>query len=83
MSSSNPIEAFVDDYTFLIRALLDLYEGCYDQCWLQWAEQLQDKQDEIFWDGDGSSYFTNKEDPAILLRLKDGTIAVIFDILYT
>jgi uncharacterized protein YyaL (SSP411 family) len=49
----NPIKAFVDDYAFLIRALLDLYEVTFEAKWIAWAAELQDRQDKLFWDGTG------------------------------
>ncbi|XP_071476407.1 spermatogenesis-associated protein 20-like [Diadema antillarum] len=67
-----PIEGFVDDYCFLIRGLLDLYEASYDQQWLEWAGQLQEKVDTLLWDSDNGAYFsTTDKDSSILLRLKE------------
>lgn len=38
---------------------------------LQWAQELQSKMDELFWDEEGGAYFNNPEgDASILLRLK-------------
>lgn len=70
---SQPIGGFIDDYAFIISALLDLYEASYDQSWLEFAVQLQEKQDELFWDAEMAGYFsaTGKDD-SILLRLKEG-----------
>ncbi|MBI2818372.1 MAG: thioredoxin domain-containing protein [Acidobacteria bacterium] len=66
------IDGFLDDYTYLVQGLLDLYETSFDIQWLNWAARLQEKQDALFWDGDQGGYFsTNGEDPAILLRMKD------------
>ena len=39
----NPISGFVDDYAFLIRGLLDLYEAGFDSQWIEWALELQVK----------------------------------------
>ncbi|XP_013417572.1 spermatogenesis-associated protein 20 isoform X2 [Lingula anatina] len=70
--SPTPINGFSDDYAFLIRGLLDLYEACYDDQWLSWADQLQDKQDQLFWDLDKGGYFTSgAEDKNILVRIKE------------
>lgn len=44
------VEAFVEDYAFLIQALLDMYEADFNVEWLKWALDLQRKQDELFWD---------------------------------
>lgn len=76
--SSTPIIGFLDDYAFLIRGLLDLYESSLDADWLQWAEQLQEQQDNLFWDSKGFGYFTSPEgDSSILIRGKEGRIVVI------
>lgn len=72
-AGASPIVGFLDDYTFLIRGLLDLYEASLDVDWLQWAELLQEQQDRMFWDQKGSGYFTSPEgDPRILIRGKEG-----------
>uniref|UniRef100_A0A1B6DA39 Spermatogenesis-associated protein 20-like TRX domain-containing protein n=2 Tax=Clastoptera arizonana TaxID=38151 RepID=A0A1B6DA39_9HEMI len=68
---STPINGFIDDYAFLIRGLLDLYECCFDTAWLEWANILQDKQDELFWDSESSGYFTTPSSDNLLLRLKE------------
>ena len=73
LDSAVPIRGFVDDYAFLIQGLLDLYEACYDTRWLAWCEQLQDKQDQLFWDAEAGGYFmSDDQDPSIVLRMKDG-----------
>ncbi|KAL9247185.1 hypothetical protein vseg_020642 [Gypsophila vaccaria] len=63
---------FLDDYAFLISALLDLYECGGQIKWLEWALKLQDTQDEVFMDKEGGGYFnTPGEDPSVLLRVKE------------
>ena len=70
---SSPIEGFVDDYAYVIRGLLDLYEVCHDDMWIRWAETLQERQNALFWDTEGGAYFSNSgKDASIVLRLKDG-----------
>ncbi|KAM4662566.1 LOW QUALITY PROTEIN: spermatogenesis-associated protein 20 [Discoglossus pictus] len=70
--SSPLVPGFLDDYAFVIQGLLDLYEASLDPIHLQWAEELQFKQDLLFWDRGGSGYFANDDsDPSIVLRLKD------------
>ncbi|CAG9774108.1 unnamed protein product [Ceutorhynchus assimilis] len=69
---SVPIQAFLEDYAFLIRGLLDLYEASLDADWLQWAETLQETQDKLFWDDKEAGYFNSSAmDKSILLRGKD------------
>ncbi|XP_053564735.1 spermatogenesis-associated protein 20 isoform X2 [Bombina bombina] len=71
-SSSNLVPGFLDDYAFVIRGMLDLYEASLDPKHLEWAVQLQHKQDNLFWDQTGFGYFsTDDSDPSIVLRLKD------------
>ncbi|XP_050363698.1 uncharacterized protein LOC126782482 [Argentina anserina] len=63
---------FLDDYAFLVLGLLDLYELGGDLSWLVWAIELQDMQDEIFFDKEGGGYFnTSGDDPSVLLRVKE------------
>ena len=71
-----PIEGFLDDYAFTIGGLLDLFNVCQDEQWLQWADQLQRKQDQLFWDAEPTSgaYFTSAQgDANLLVRSKEGT----------
>ncbi|PSR75746.1 hypothetical protein BD289DRAFT_487047 [Coniella lustricola] len=48
-------QAFAEDYAFLIEALLDLYETTGDEDWLQWTDDLQRKQLDLFYDSTISS----------------------------
>jgi uncharacterized protein len=65
-------EGFAEDYAFFIQALLDLYEASFEIRWLQWAERLQAKMDELFWDDRRGGYFNSAaDDPSIVLRLKE------------
>ena len=57
----DPIHGFADDYAFLIRGLLDLYEATFEAKWVEWADKLQKKQNQLFWDTAGnftSSHFS-------------------------
>lgn len=69
---ASDIKAFAEDYAFLIQALLDLYEADFDEKWLQWAVTLQAKQDALFWDEAGGSYFSSVAgDPLLSVRMKE------------
>ncbi|KAJ0060272.1 hypothetical protein NL108_007771, partial [Boleophthalmus pectinirostris] len=69
---SPPIVGFLDDYAFVISGLLDLYEATFQTEWLQWAEELQLRQDALFWDSEGCGYFcSDPHDPTVLLQLKE------------
>ncbi|KAL2062233.1 hypothetical protein VTL71DRAFT_6499 [Oculimacula yallundae] len=67
-------EGFADDYAFLIEGLLDLYEATFEEKWLQWADELQQTQNTLFYDTTTTSGFfsTSASAPHIILRLKDG-----------
>src|SRR5207244_7602193 len=66
------IEAFADDYAFVIQGLLDLYEASFDVEWLKFAVQLQEAQDRLFFDDKKGGYFsTSGKDESVFLRMKD------------
>src|SRR2546421_2309465 len=66
------IEAFADDYAFVIQGLLDLYEASFDVEWLKFATQLQETQDRLFFDEKNGGYFsTSRKDESVFLRMKD------------
>jgi uncharacterized protein YyaL (SSP411 family) len=66
------IEGFADDYAFVIRALLDLYEASFDVEWLKFATELQETQDRLFFDEKNGGYFsTSGKDHSVFLRMKD------------
>lgn len=62
----------LDDYAYLVQGLLTLYEADFDAAWFRWARELQAKQDELLWDGDGWGYFFSEADSNFLpLRKKE------------
>ncbi len=63
-------EGYAEDYSCLIRGLLDLFECCHDSRWLEWAEALQAKQDELFRDDAGGYFASVAGDPHVLVRMK-------------
>jgi uncharacterized protein len=66
------VGGFCDDYATLIQGLLDLYEADFDVAWLQWAVELQARQDALFLDAEHGGYFSvTKDAPNILLRMKE------------
>ncbi len=69
---ASDVAGFADDYAFLIQGLLDLYEADFDVGWLQWAIDLQKKQDELFADPKHGGYFSvSGTDKTILVRMKE------------
>ena len=66
------IEAYAEDYAYLVFGLLELFQATGDPDWLSWARQLQARQDELFWDAEGGGWFsTTGADPSVLLRMKE------------
>jgi len=69
---ASEVGGFCDDYAALIQGALDLYEADFDIAWLQWAVELQAKQDSLFLDAEHGGYFSvTKDAPNILLRMKE------------
>ena len=66
------IDAYAEDYAFLIFGLLELFQADPDPEWLHWAIELQRRQDDLFWDDDSGGWFsTTGRDPSVLLRMKE------------
>jgi uncharacterized protein len=66
------IEAHLEDYAFLIRSLLDLYETSFDITMLDTALHLTDDMMELFYDHDNGGFFdTSGKDPSVILRSKE------------
>lgn len=66
------IDGFLDDYAFLIKGLIDFYIATLDSNALRWAKELQDKQNELFWDNNNGGYFYSMENASnVIVRLKD------------
>ncbi|MBI2339295.1 MAG: thioredoxin domain-containing protein [Deltaproteobacteria bacterium] len=66
------IDGFVSDYAFLIHGLIALFESDFDPKWLSFAQNLQKKQDELFWDRTAGGYFfaaAGKDD--LIVRKKE------------
>jgi uncharacterized protein YyaL (SSP411 family) len=66
------IEAYAEDYAYLIFGVLELFQADPDARWLDWAHTLQRRQDELFWDAaDGGWFSTTGRDATVLLRMKE------------
>jgi len=66
------IPGFLDDYAFLIAALLDLYQADFDPRHIGMALRLVDKMRELFQDPAAGDFFsTAAGDSNLVLRMKD------------
>jgi uncharacterized protein len=62
----------LEDYAYLIAALIDLYESDFNIDWILWAIELQNIQNDLFWDSSSDGYFyTNKDELSLIVRKKD------------
>ncbi|CAO3613768.1 unnamed protein product [Cunninghamella echinulata] len=74
------VRGFGDDYCFLIQGLIGLYQAITiskntvlppDRI-LKWIAELQDTQNQLFYDSENGGYFNvDKKDTSILIRMKD------------
>jgi uncharacterized protein YyaL (SSP411 family) len=66
------IDGYAEDYACLIFGLLELFQADANPAWLEWAVDLQRRQDELFWDEANGGWFgTTGRDPSVLLRMKE------------
>jgi uncharacterized protein YyaL (SSP411 family) len=66
-----PLNAYLDDYAFLARGLVDLYETAFDPAHLEQAERLADTLLERFCDREhGGFFFTSDDHEKLLTRTR-------------
>ncbi len=69
------IEATLEDYSYLVQGLLDLYEADLQPRWLKEAVNLNQHMNELFWDKENGGYFftsTRADLPAEIKEDYDG-----------
>src|SRR5712692_3791120 len=65
------LNAYLEDYAFLIDGLISLYEATGELTWIESAVTLADKMIEQFWDdGEGGFFFTGKNNEQLIVRSK-------------
>jgi uncharacterized protein YyaL (SSP411 family) len=66
------IGGFLDDYAFLVWGLIEIYEKCFEDKYLQTALELTKTMVARFWDeNDGGFYFTAESAEHVLDRRKE------------
>jgi len=66
------IPGFLDDYAFLIKACLSLYEITFERMWLERAQELADYTLKHFTDsGSPLLYYTSDKDLPLIVRKKE------------
>jgi uncharacterized protein YyaL (SSP411 family) len=78
-NDQSKINAFLDDYSFLIDAFISMYQATFDEEWLHLAHNLVESTKKHFYDPtSGMFYYTSDEDRALVARkmeLGDNVIA--------
>jgi uncharacterized protein YyaL (SSP411 family) len=65
------LNGYLDDYAFVIDALLDLYEATSEMTYLDRAKQLTNRLIDQFWDEDqGGFFFTSRDHESLIARYK-------------
>ena len=68
------LNAYLDDYAFLVDGLLSLHRATNEPQWLDEAQRLTDKQIELFADQRaGGFFFTTNDHEKLIARSKDPT----------
>jgi uncharacterized protein YyaL (SSP411 family) len=61
------LDAYLEDYSYLSAALLDLYEATFDGAYFAEAEKLAGRAIELFWDDAAGGFFTTAKGAASLI----------------
>jgi uncharacterized protein YyaL (SSP411 family) len=70
--SAPKLNAYLEDYSFLIDGLVSLYEATFAPRWLEAALDLAEVMIDQFWDSAGHGFFyTGKDHEALIARTKD------------
>ncbi len=65
------LDAYLDDYTYLIDALVTLYESGFEERWIDWAVSLTETVLAHFSDPAGGFYFIADDHEQLIARNKD------------
>jgi uncharacterized protein YyaL (SSP411 family) len=66
------LDAYLEDYAYLVEALLTLYEATFELRWFDAARQTADQMIELFADSEHGAFFTTAHDhERLIARRKD------------
>jgi uncharacterized protein YyaL (SSP411 family) len=65
------LNGYLEDYAFMVNALVHLYEADFDSHWIESALQLATVMIEQFADVKGGFFFTGKDHEQLIARTKD------------
>ncbi|WP_378956132.1 thioredoxin domain-containing protein [Pelosinus sp. sgz500959] len=64
--------AYLDDYAFLLMAVIDLYEATFQSNYLEQAVKLAENMEKLFWDAkQGGFYFYGNDGEKLITRPKE------------
>ena len=60
------------DYAFLVQGLIDLYEASFEIEWLNWAVELTEEQNTLFYDQENGGFYmtASDHDDNLIVRMK-------------
>jgi len=65
------LNACLEDYSYFIAGLIELYQASFDPYWLREANRLNQIMISQFWDSqNGGFFFTGKDHPKLIVRSK-------------
>jgi uncharacterized protein YyaL (SSP411 family) len=64
------IDGALDDYAFMVAALLDMYETTFEPAWLREGINLTESMLELFWDASSGGFMSSSSN--LLLKVKEG-----------
>ncbi len=68
------LNAYLDDYAFLVDGLIALHQASGEARWLTEADRLTQQQIDLFWDDQrGGFFFTMRDHEALIARTKQLT----------
>jgi uncharacterized protein YyaL (SSP411 family) len=70
--NNSDIEGTLNDYSFFINSLIDIYECTFDEKYLKFALELSEIMINVFYDRDNFGFFdTSSNDNSIIVRTKE------------
>jgi uncharacterized protein YyaL (SSP411 family) len=66
------LNAYLDDYAYLVDALVSVYETTFEPRWIRAALELAEQMIALFWDTqDGGFFYTGNDHETLIARTKD------------
>src|SRR6202043_1530542 len=70
--SEPKLNAYLEDYAFLLNGLVSLYEATFSRRWIAEALELAEVMIEQFWDStEGGFFYTGRDHEELIARTKD------------